>query len=402
MTEPTLNVPAHVPPHLVRDVVFDELPGMSEDPHHAVAFLYQGPDIFYSPRAVQAEAAWMLTRSELVREVYQNSDLFSSAHGADFSALMGETWPLIPLEIDPPQHAKWRALLNPLFGPRQIDALEPGVRQTCVELIEAARKKGECEFVEDFARPFPVTIFLRLLGLPIEETAQFLVWEDGILHGATMEQRVGAARAIKDRLMQAAEDRRKQPTGDLISFTVQAKIDGWPVTEEEVLGTLYLLFVAGLDTVTGTLGFFFRHLVLDPALQRRLRQDKSQIPAAMEEMFRAYSIINSRRLVTRDTEFHGVTMKKGDRVVASTMLADRDDREFPDPNRVDIDRENVRHTAFAVGPHRCLGSHLARREIRIALEEWFARVPEFRVKPGSKITTQPGAVWGVTHMPLVW
>ncbi len=396
------TVPAHVPPHLVRDFSFATTPGATADPHLASAFLFQGPDIFYSPIANDGEPAWVVTRLELIREVYLDVENFSSIVVSKMASIIGDDWVLIPNSMDPPEHGKWRALLNPIFSPARINSLEDGVRQTCVELIEGFKARGSCEFIEDFGRPFPVTVFLRLMGLPLEQTAQFVEWEDGLLHAKSLEQLQRAARETKAYLLDVMKDRRKNPRDDLASFFANGTMDGRPFTENEVVGLYFMFYLAGLDTVTSALGFIYRELALQPWLQEQLRNDVDLIPNAIEEMLRAFTIVESKRYVTRDVEFHGIQMKKGDTVFLGTTIAGRDDREFNDPHRLDFTRENIRHIAFAVGPHRCIGSHLARRELKIALEEWLRRVPPFSIPPGEASTSQATIVWGVTRLPLAW
>lgn len=398
---PTGEIPAHVPAHLVRNFEFQTTPGHDEDPFKAYAFLHEGPDIFFAP-AGRSGPAWIVTRAELMREILQNPETFSSKHIAGFSRFFGESWDLIPLEKDPPIHSQYRTLMNPLFAPARINEMEADVRDTCVQLIEKFRKRGECEFVKEFGRPFPVTIFLSLMGLPLEQTAKFLEWEDGLLHAKNMEQRINAARAIKDYLLELIADRRGKPVNDLASFAVNAKIDGRALSDEEIMGICYLLFVGGLDTVAATLGFTFRQLALDPDLQKQLRDDPAKIIPAMEEMLRAHAVVVTARFVTKDTAFHGVVMKQGDCIAVPLGLSGRDEREFTNPHEIDFDRDSNRHMTFATGPHRCIGSHLARREIKIALEEWIARIPEFRVKAGEKPITHGTGVWGVDYLPLVW
>ncbi|MDB5446821.1 MAG: Cytochrome [Phenylobacterium sp.] len=396
------GVPAHVPPELVRNFSFATAPGANEDPHRAAAFLFQGPDIFFSPIVHDGNPAWVVTRLELIREVYQHPELFSSDEVSRLAEGLGDHWRLIPVHLDPPEHTKYRTLVNPIFSPARMAALEGGVRETCVELVEGFRHKGECEFIEAFGRSFPVTIFLRLMGLPLERTADFVAWEEGLLHAKSVEDTLAAARATRDYLTGVMNDRRAHPRDDLSSLLANGQVDGRPFTDDEVMGFYFMFFLAGLDTVTSALGFVFRELAQSPWLQQQLRDDPGLISNAIEELLRAYTIVESKRQLTRDLEFHGVKMKKGDFVFLATPIAGRDEREFPDPHHIDFTRENVRHLAFASGPHRCIGSHLARREMKIALEEWLTRIPPFRVKPGETPRTQATIVWGVTYLPLVW
>jgi len=397
------HAPPHVPRELVRDFRFENLPGATVDPVLAAAEAVRGgPDVFYGLGARRNQGAWVVARHDLIREVFQDAETFSSHHNADFAQLIGEDWPLLPLEADPPEHAAWRILLNPIFAPARMKALEVEIETLARQLVDAAIEKGEAEFVRDFAEVFPVVIFLRLFGLPLEHADQFVAWENDLLHGASMEARKAGARNIVSYLRQVIDERRKSPAGDLITYIVTAEVDGKALGDDQALGVCFLLYSAGLDTVANMLGFMFKHLAEHPQDQQRLRDHPEQIPNAVEELLRAYPIVVSGRRVTRDIDFHGVRMKAGDIVTLATMLAGRDAQEFPEPDKIDFDREKVGHITFAAGPHRCVGFHLARRELRIAIEAWLGRVPPFRVKAGETVEAHAVGVFGVTRLPLVW
>jgi cytochrome P450 len=344
----------------------------------------------------------VVTRHDLIREVFQDAETFSSKHNADFSLLIGEDWPLLPLEADPPEHASWRILLNPIFAPVRMKALETQIEALAVELIEGLKDKGGCEFVSEFGEIFPVQIFLRMFGLPLDHTAEFVSWETDLIHSLTLEGRQRGASAIVDYLRKVIVERRDNPTDDLISYIVAAQVDGRALTDDEALGVCFLLYSAGLDTVANMLGMMFKHLAEHPADQQALRDEPDLIPNAIEEMLRAFPIVVSGRLVTRDVDFHGVQMKPGDVVTLPTMLAGRDEREFENPDRIDFRREKLTHITFAAGPHRCVGSHLARRELRIALEEWLRRIPPFRIAENDQAVTHSIGVFGVNRLPLSW
>ena len=403
MIAETTEVPPHVPHDLVRDFRFETLPGADRDAvQAAVDAARQAPDIFFGLGARRNAGAWVVTRHELIREVYQDAETFSSHRNADFSLLVGENWPLLPLEADPPEHAAWRILLNPIFAPAKMKALEEGIEELAVDLIEGLKTRGGCEFVADFAEIFPVRIFLKLFGLPLEDSTKFVEWEGALLHSMTMEGRSKAAGDIVGYLRKVIAERRATPADDLISYVVTAEVNSKPLSDDEAVGVCFLLYSAGLDTVANMLGYIFKHLAEHPDDQQRLRDEPGLIPGAIEEMLRAYPIVVSGRLVTRDMDFHGVHMKKGDLVTLGTMFAGRDAQEFAEPDTVDFDREKVSHISFAAGPHRCVGSHLARRELRIALEEWLRRVPPFRIAPGEHAVTHSIGVFGLSHLPLSW
>jgi len=398
------SAPDHVPPDLVapEPVTFNDTAAC---PYAKLSALHAGPRTIFTPASPgmrQPQGSWILTKAEDIRTTLQQPEIFSSKGIAGFSRLVGESWDLIPLELDPPDHAKFRAVMNGIFAPKKIAAMEDGVRERAVRLIEAVKDTDGCEFMETFGRPFPIAIFMQLMGLPEKDFDSFVAWEHGLLHSGDMTTRMAAAKGIYDYLRALIAERRETPADDLTTFAIQATVDGRPTSDDEIMGICYLLVVAGLDTVASALGLHFRHLAQNPEDQARLRADPSLIPAAIEEFLRRYSTVTTSRFVTQDTEAGGVAMKAGDRVSCSTILASLDPTEFDHPMDVDIERSPNRHVAFSYGPHRCIGSHLARRELVIAMEEWLRRVPPFRVTGGVEVPVKPSGVWGVETLPLTW
>src|SRR5262249_35019790 len=219
----------------------------------------------------------------------------------------------------------------------------------------------------------------------------------------TLEGRVSGGLAIRDYLLGLIEERRKNPgTGDVTSIVVNARIDGEPLAPHRLIGMLFLLFIAGLDTTASSLGFFFKHLAESPDNQRRLREHPQLIPQAVEELLRAHSVVTTGRKVLQDTTLRGVNMKAGDWIVIGLMFGSRDPLEHKNATEIDFDRPVNRHMAFATGIHRCLGSHLGRRELVIAMSEWLQRVPPFHITPGRSPRMHGGIVFGVDHLPLSW
>jgi cytochrome P450 len=239
-----------------------------------------------------------------------------------------------------------------------------------------------------------------LMGLPADDLDRFLAWEKLIIHD--MSARASTMKEVSEYLGGLIAERRVNPTDDLITFAVKSTIAGKPLTDAQVLGICVLLFMAGLDTVTSALGFQLRYLAEHPHDQQRLRDDPSLIPAAVEEFLRAYAVVNTTRYAARDVELAGVLIRKGDNVTCSTILASRDPREFDRPDEVILDRSPNLHNAFSYGPHRCIGSHLARRELVIGLEEWLKVVPPFRLKDSGPLHAHGGGVFGLEALPLVW
>lgn len=398
--------PDHVPEALVGSFNLMDGPGMQPvpwgDPHAAIASLLDGPPIYYSLNASRnGEGAWMIIRAEDQRAVLQDGVTFSSNRNI-FASALGEDWPLIPLELDPPEHGKFRSLLNPLLSPRRVMDLEPIVRQRAIELIEGIKARGtSCDVMSEFCFPFAVSIFLQFLGIPYDRLDEFVSWANDLLHG-TPEQRTSAARTVMAYLDDLQALRRREPADDFMTFVTQADVEGRKMTETEVLHMSVLLFVAGLDTVAAALGFDFYYLARNQADQDLLRAEPKRLVLAAEEMLRAFPTVTPVRRATRDVELHGVLIKQGDLVACPSMTANRDPDEFVNADQIDLAREDNRHVAFAYGPHRCLGSHLARREVVIGLEEWLARIPAFRVKEGTTPIAWGGFVFGVDQLILAW
>ncbi len=349
---------------------------------------------------------WIVTGYEEARYVWQHADLFATQPSVSVPHGLGNSRPMLPLEVDPPLHTKHRMLLAPVFAPNRITALESKIRRICDELIDAFIDRKECEFVSELAQPFPTRIFVDLLGLPQEEAAQFRDWNHQILHGQHIDP-TGATRAkagaeARARLGEIRDERRRERRDDIMSVLVDSEIDGAKLDDEEILDHAFLMFLAGLDTVQGAMSFQFMFLAQHPEYRDQLVADPTLIPKAIEELLRWEGINTSGRNVTQDVEYAGVSMKKGDPIVIVNRSADRDPRVFTDPNTVDFGRDPKGTLAFGAGPHRCIGSHLARLEFRVVHEHMHRRIPAYRLKPGHVISVHGGNVAGVDALPLIW
>ncbi|TZG25218.1 cytochrome P450 [Sphingomonas montanisoli] len=391
---------------MVKDFSYFTGPGMCPmrggDPQGALAALHDGPPVFYAPNnTYDGYGTWVFVRAEDQRRVLQDAETFSS-HRKIFEKALGYDLPTIPLEVDPPEHGAYRSLLNPLLSPKRVMAMEAANRARAVELIEGIKARGnDCEVMNEFAFPFAVGVFLEFLGLPQSRREEFLGWADKQFHG-TPEERGEAIRTVIAFMQELVDLRRREPAEDFMTFVVQAKVDGREMTDKEAVGMGALLFVAGLDTVAAAIGFDFRYLAENPEQQEKLRAEPQGVVLAVEELLRAFPTVIMTRIASRDTEYDGIKIKAGDRISCPSMVANRDPQEFPDPNTIDLARPNNRHVAFAYGPHRCLGSHLARRELAIAMEEWLKRIPTFRLKDGVAPTTYGGHVFGIEDVRLAW
>jgi cytochrome P450 len=336
----------------------------------------------------------LISRYDDVVDALRNPERFTSAGN---TLDLGDQ-PLIPLEVDPPEHTRYRRLLNPWFVPREIVKLEPEVRRVVDGLLDAFAGRGSCDFHEELATPLPSAIFLALMGLPVDHLPQFLQWRDDTIRPDVAPGDVeGAARirketgaAISDYFRDAIAARRAEPDDGLLSVLVHASIDGEPLTEPELLGISHLLLLGGLDTVTATLDCMIAFLATHPELRRPLVEDPATIPDAVEELLRWLTpVMVVPRSVKHDLELRGVPLQAGDAVMLVLGAANGDEDEFG-PAEVDLAREPNRHLAFGSGHHLCLGAHLARLELRVALEEVHRRIPDYRIPAGADIQYSPG------------
>ena len=405
---PGAEIPKHVPQNLVRNFLGSHQDAMARDPFTALRCVYkeEGQDIFFDPLGAMPThphlpGAWILTRNADIREILQNPELFSSKGITGFSKLLGQDWDLIPVELDPPAHSKFRAVMNPLFSPKRIRDLEYDIRACAAHLVRDLAQQTTCEFNESFGRPLPVTIFVRLMGLPMDEFDTFMRWEDMVLHSMDMAVCLQGAAEIHNYLKQLIAKRKAQPVDDLVSFAVKAEIDGQRLTDDEIMGICFLLFVGGLDTVAASLAFTFKYLAENPEARQRLINQPDLVAPAVEEILRTHSVVVTNRILTQDTTFRDIDMKKGDCVVCYTALGSMDPKEFENSQEIILDRSPNRHLAFSSGPHRCLGSHLARREMHIAIEEWLKEIPDFWIPEGAEIRAH-GGIFGLDSLPLCW
>ena len=345
--------------------------------------------------------------------VLRNHALFSSR----VEMSMGNVRPMIPLNVDPPNHSKYRKLLDPMFAPRRMEEQETEITRRANGFIDAFIDRGECNFTEEFAELFPSSIFLGLLGLPEDQMRAFLDMRDYILHPAKIDPEAAldvekrqavnnrGGQIIYDYFTELIERRQKEPGDDIISRFLAAEVGGDKLSNEDILDIMFLFVIAGLDTVSDSLTCFFAFLAQHPEHRRQIVEDPSIIPSAVEELLRWESPVPAGvpRVATEDVELPGgQKVSKGTAVVVSYGAADVDPATFGDPFEVRLERENNPHIAFGGGVHRCLGSHLARRELRIVLREWHRRIPEYWLKPGHEQLEYPPGLRHVKDLTLAW
>jgi cytochrome P450 len=366
----------------------------------------EGPLFFNSC----AQGYWVFTRHEEVRDIYRHPEIFSSESITPWEP--DPVYRFVPTQIDPPDHIHYRRILNPWFSPRAVDAFEPRVRKVCRRYVEEIAPLGACEFDSAFALSYPTEVFLAMIGVDVSSTERFVGWVEDFFAGfggdpGGLERMAAALGAIREYWTEAFAEQRGEPEpreGDLASHLLHATFADRPLTETEILDMLVVLVLAGLDTTRGSLGYLFRHLATHPDHRRRLIADPELIPSAVEESLRFYTIVfGDGRKVTRDLDFHGAKLKKGDMVYGLVAGANRDPRVYERADEFVLDRKKNHHLGFASGPHRCLGAHLARREMQVAVDEWLRLIPDFRIAADEPLVERGGgAMTALQGLPLVW
>lgn len=402
MWEP--SPPDHVPAELMIDFDFFDVPADETDPARIWHRLVEAkvPPIFYTPRN---GGHWVFLRYADIVEGYRNHELFST-YQTPIPPI--EPFPVVqPQGVDPPQHKVFRSLLAPLFTPTAIRALTDELRRRSAMLIDGFASTGGCDFIDDYASRFPTGVFLWLMGLEEKRLPEFLAMANTFFRSTDATERAANIQQIYGAIDDLFEEKRRNLGDDWASAILAARDEeGNPLPYEDLRNCGFLLFAAGLDTVTNTLAYVWRYLATTPSARARFRallDNDVGFLIALEELMRINAVSNLFRRVTHDFSYRGVTMKKNDRLVLPNTVANRDPSVFTDPEIIDLDRQVNTHVTFGVGPHRCIGSHLAKREVMVTMQEWLTRIPEFELDTSKPPATAfGGSVMGFTHLPLRW
>ena len=347
------------------------------------------------------DGAYFPSRYAEVREIAYDSEHFSSRRVIVRENKVALT-PSPPITSDPPEHTPARKLLLPAFAPQAIARLEPRARALCRELLDAIGDAKTCDAAVDYAQHIPVRLIAHMLGVPEQDGDLFRRWIHLVLEVGISDETV-----IMPTLQEMAayfsteiKKRGAHRGDDLISFLLDAKMEGQPLSPAHLQGTLRLLLIAGIDTTWSAIGASLWHLATHADDRRRLVADPSLMPTAIEEFLRAYAPVTMAREVVKETTVGGCPFKEKGQVLLSFPAANRDPAKFAQADRVLIDRAENPHAAFGLGRHRCIGSNLARLEMTVAIEEWLARFPEFRLADGAKVTWSEGTVRGPRRLPV--
>lgn len=353
--------------------------------------------------------AWLPVTHADVSAIARDTDHFSSEGAVLSNKPPRDQWistaPIggaPPITSDPPFHADARRLLLPAFSPQVVAEWEPEIRRLCNELID---NMGDIETVDaavQYAQNIPVYVIARMLGLPLEDSDYFRETVHLVLEeiGAEFGERQGGFEKLEAYLGSHVQDHIDNPKDDLIGFLLNARIYDQPLSPEHVVGTIILLMVAGIDTTWSSIGSSIWHLAQHPSDLSRMVNEPELLPTAIEELLRVYAPVTMARIVKEDAEIGGCPVKRGDSVLLPFPAANRDPEVFPDANKVIIDREENRHVAFGLGIHRCLGSNLARLELRVAVEVFIQRFPQFELADPSAVTWSLGQVRGPRKLPV--
>ena len=395
------DVPDHVPPELVRQAGIIYSPEFLSNPYEFFPAMHEKfPPVFYDVGPFGN--CWVMTKHEDALFALRHAEYFSNEDATPFPRDPANWFYFIPIEIDPPDHRKYRNIVDPVVSPQGVLKLEDSIRSLANKLIDDIIDKGECEFDEVFGRPLPVLVFLDLMGLPRDMCDTFVSWAMALLHSNDRQIMGDTLKKIGEYLQTQIDAKLANPDDGLISRIVHAEFDGQKISERERYGFVVFLFIAGLDTVFATMNNIWAWLAENPGRVQEIINDPDNINAQVEELLRVFSVTFSGRTVAQDVEMRGVQMKKGDKVTSILPACNYDPEVFPNPREVDFHRPKKIILAFTVGVHSCMGAHLARLEIKIALQEWLKRIPNFKLKPGTQIEYRPGGVVGPESVPLEW
>jgi cytochrome P450 len=347
---------------------------------------------------------WVLTEHETISAALHDHETFTSASVFVGNPNLNRKWP--PVMVDPPEHTLWRRQLSPLFSPRAVEGYRDLITNRCTELISGLAGQGSCDFVADFSRIYPTYVFLRLMGIPVQDLDKLMGWQADIERPPdstdASDRTAHAGLSLAIYLSEVVKERKASPQDDIISQVLDWEFDGRPISESEATELCMMLCIPGLATVASELSYIFWHLATHEGDRHRIASSPELVPSAIEEFLRLYSVGVIGRKLARDSQIGGCPMKAGDMVMLPTASANRDPDAFRDPTRFLPDRPTASHLAFGAGVHYCLGANLARMELRIALEQWHKSIPDYHLVPSAAVEEYRSQAFWIKSLPLTW
>lgn len=397
----TESLPDHVPEYLVRDFNMYGPPGIDKDFHEAWATLLQEDDSCPLVWTQENEGHWLPTRTSIIEEILTDYSKFSSrsiilpkSHSADHG--------LLPTTIDPPEHHFYRKTLNHSMAPAAVNAMGDDIRDIVTSLIDGFVDKGECNFTRDFADILPIRVFLSMMNLPEDDIPQTKYWTDQLIRPDGTITFADALQNLKDYIAPYVDERMGADGTDMLSRMINTETNGRRLTRDEAIKLSIQVFIAGVDTVVNLLGFVFLFLARNEKHRLQISSGEITVSDAVEEILRRFPLVTVAREVTEDFEFHGVQLKAGDMIAAPTPLAGMDNTFTANAVDVEFGRKQGNSLTFGRGAHTCPGKNLARVELRIAIEEWLKRIPDFHVAENSQVSFSSGIVGVVNELNLRW
>jgi len=389
-------IPDHVPGHLVRDFhVFGDAKYIADPDARVTELRRDYPPVFWSERG----GCWYVTGYEPLVEAFKDDKVFSN----ELAPGLPDDYVYIPypLSLDQPKHTAYSVPLKAAFSPQSMAKLEPQIRKLAADLIDHIAPAGECEFMDAVAEPLPILMFLSIMGLPLERFSEFRTLAVEYLGTPDPAIKFEKIQIIDTLMLEYIDARRAVPQDDILSYLWSLEIDGKPITRDDMRRYGFMLFSAGLDSVTNGMGHSMHFLAQRPDLQERLKSHPEDINATTEELLRRHGVTTPPRRVARDIEFYGAPLKTGDWVELFVIAGNLDEKAFDRPAEFEMKRDRT-HLTFGYGIHRCTGAHLARIELHILYQEWLKRIPSFRLDPSKPVIYDPGHILRITNLPLIW
>lgn len=385
----------------VYDFDFQADPHVVKDVHEGYMRLKKNaPPVFWTPHH---GGHWVTTTAAAARKVLMHPGIFSNRFMPTLPA-RADAPKMIPLSLDPPEHAAYRQLLRPYFERKAVEHLAPRIAVWAEELIDEVAAKGHCEFVEELGSHFPLKVFMELFGFPLDQFVYFRgLVVDFFSPATTSDEQHQISERVIGILGELIDARRIEPRNDLFSTLVHVDFEGRKLTQQELLSIGFVMFLAGLETVVSALAFGMRHLAHDENLRQRIIDDPDCVPTAVEELMRRYAFVAPPRYAVQDTELEGVSVRKGDVVLVPLMMIGWDEKAAINPEVVSLDRPTCNHAAFGAGIHTCLGINLARLEMAIFYRAWFKRIQHFhQIETGEQPRMRPGLAMSMEGLHLGW